>query len=143
MSRGFFNREAHSWIIGIVLMALAVRALIPAGFMPSAEQPFTLQICPEGFPSQLLDRRHGFHHEHSEGHDHAPRDSLGGTHRHDLSRSEHCVFAAAAGIGPAPHAEVLAAWVEAATASSVPPQSPPLGVQRFRTPQPRAPPSLA
>jgi hypothetical protein len=95
------NREAHRWVIGILLTALVVRALIPVGFMPSAERPFTIEICPDGSPPQLLGPEHGSHHHHA-AHENS-RDSAGGTHQHDPSRSEHCAFALAAGMGPAPH----------------------------------------
>jgi hypothetical protein len=41
-------------VISTLLVALVVRALIPAGFMPATDRPFSFQICPDGFPAQLL-----------------------------------------------------------------------------------------
>jgi hypothetical protein len=42
------------WVISALLVALVVRALIPAGFMPATDRPFSFQICPDGFPAALL-----------------------------------------------------------------------------------------
>jgi hypothetical protein len=42
------------WVISTLLVALLVRALIPAGFMPATDRPFSFQICPDGFPAALL-----------------------------------------------------------------------------------------
>jgi hypothetical protein len=41
-------------LIVAVLLALALRALIPIGFMPAGDGTFSLMICPAGFPSALL-----------------------------------------------------------------------------------------
>jgi hypothetical protein len=38
----------------IVLIAFALRALIPVGFMPAADGTASLMICPGGFPLGLL-----------------------------------------------------------------------------------------
>jgi hypothetical protein len=142
MGNGRINREARRWVIGVLLMTLVVRALIPVGFMPSAEHPFTVQICPDGFPPQLLGPEHGSHHYHGAG-QHTSRDALGGTHQHDPSRFEHCAFALAAGMGPAPHAITGVAPLEPSTAPLLSQPSSHLEVRRFRIPQPRAPPCLA
>src|SRR5215831_395587 len=42
------------WVISTLLVTVVVRALIPAGFMPAADRPFSFQICPDGFPAALL-----------------------------------------------------------------------------------------
>jgi hypothetical protein len=42
------------WVISTLLIALFVRALIPTGFMPATDRPFSFQICPDGFPAALL-----------------------------------------------------------------------------------------
>jgi hypothetical protein len=74
---------AHRLIAGVMLLAFALRALIPQGFMPASDRPFALEICPEGFPAQLL-MLGGHHHHH------------GGPH----SQTEHCVFGTACAPGP-------------------------------------------
>jgi hypothetical protein len=143
MGNGRIDREPHPWVIGILLMALVVRALIPVGFMPSSERPFTVQICPDGFPPQLLGPEHGSHHHHGAGYEHNSRDSHGGTHQHDPSLAEHCAFAMAAGMGPAPHGIAGVPPIEPSMAPLLSLPRPLSEVPRFRIPQPRAPPSLA
>jgi hypothetical protein len=66
----------------LVLPALLLRALIPAGFMPAHSGPLALEICPEGFPAGLL--LHLRHH-----HDHG-----GAAH------GDHCLFGSTCGSGP-------------------------------------------
>jgi hypothetical protein len=68
-------------LAGLMVAAFAVRALVPPGFMPAHAAPLTLEICPDGFPAQLLG--HAAHHSH-------------GNHAH----ADHCVFGGAAGTGP-------------------------------------------
>jgi hypothetical protein len=75
--------RAYRLIAGVMLLAFALRALVPQGFMPSSERPFTVEICPEGFPAEVL-MLGGHHHHH------------GGPH----SQSEHCVFGTACASGP-------------------------------------------
>lgn len=132
------NQKAGNWIISVLLMVFALRSLIPAGFMPSADEPFSLQICPDGFPTQLLDHLHGFHHGHAVADEHSDHE-----HQHDASGSEHCVFAGAAGIGPSSYAFALGAWLDGSTAVATDSLPAPFTHQRYYIPQPRGPPSLA
>jgi len=83
-------KGSRALFVGVMLFAFAVRALIPQGFMPSSDQPYSVEICPEGFPPQLL--AHAHHHH-------------GGSHWH----TEHCVFGAACANGPPFHPAALAA----------------------------------
>jgi hypothetical protein len=82
------NKTSRLLIAGIMLFAFAVRALVPQGFMPASHGPLTLEICPEGFPAQLL--AHTGHH-HGGGH----------------SYSDHCVFGTACAGGPPSHVAPL------------------------------------
>jgi len=41
---------------GIMLVAFASRVLIPPGFMPASGWPFSIEICWEGIPADLLAR---------------------------------------------------------------------------------------
>jgi len=68
-------------LAALMLAAFAVRALVPAGFMPAGGGAFSIEICPEGFSAQLLP--HGHHHP-------------GGSPTH----TEHCVFGSAGASGP-------------------------------------------
>jgi hypothetical protein len=135
MPKGIMSQGARKFIASILFVALALRALVPAGFMPAADHPFSLEICPDGFPAQLL------HYEMSHGH--GMHHSGGASHSHDAARSEHCVFAAVASAGPATHALVVHLPFDSSlvplfdTAGSV------FRTPRFRIQQPRAPPAPA
>jgi hypothetical protein len=84
------NKATRKLIAGVMLLAFAVRALVPQGFMPSSERPFTVEICPEGFPAELL--MLGGHHHHHGG---------------PQSQTEHCVFGTACASGPPSQLAVL------------------------------------
>ena len=133
MPHRLLSRIQRQWIISVLLVTVVVRALIPAGFMPAAD--FTYQICPDGFPAQLLHDEHAAHHSHHHGEQ--------GSHEHGAARAEHCVFAAAAGAAPAPHTALLLTSVETEATSHLylPPVLPAL--TRYRAQQPRAPPVLS
>lgn len=151
----FFSAPAQRWLISLLLVVLSVRALIPAGFMPSAERPFTLEICPDGFPTQLLhspathaldaDGMVGHHHHHAGGDsEQAPASTHPGHGPHEQSaRAEHCVFTAFAGAALAPHP--LLVVVEATPSATPAIQLVSLFTesQRHRVQQPRAPPALS
>ena len=68
------SRKASQTLAGLMLFAFAVRALMPVGFMPSSERPFSVEICHGGFATQLL-----LH----------PADPHQGAGHSD---NEHCVF---------------------------------------------------
>jgi hypothetical protein len=52
--RRVLRPKQRLWVISTLLVALLVRALIPAGFMPASDRPFSFQVCPDGFPAALL-----------------------------------------------------------------------------------------
>jgi hypothetical protein len=145
------SRVQCQWLISVLLVAIVTRALIPAGFMPAAN--FTYQICPDGFPAQLLqsvgEAAHGsLHDAHAAHHAHAAaahaesQHSGHGSHEH-VARAEHCVFAAAAGAGPAPHAAVLLTAVETGAVQHIYFSPAPPTLARYRVQQPRGPPQLS
>ena len=144
MPSASLTKMHRQWLISLVLLALAMRALVPAGFMPATDRPFSFEICPDGFPAQLL-QQHGEavhqHHHHAAQDEGSGRSSTPGSHDHGAARAEHCVFAGAASVGPAPQIAVLVDSIE----SMAPPQLyfftrlPEL--TRHRVQQPRAPPA--
>src|SRR5690606_19994058 len=86
--------RVHRYLTLALLLAFTMRALVPAGFMPSTERPFTLEICPQGFQIPLADKHadHASHHGHGSGHhpDGVPAD--------DTSELfKHCPFSSAPG----------------------------------------------
>ena len=99
----------------------------------------SVEICPEGFPSQLL---HGVAHEHGGAHEHGAHLGAGATHHHGSSGSDHCVFAGLAGAGPAPCATPVLLPLTALAVQPCDIACPALRAQRVRIPQPRAPPAL-
>jgi hypothetical protein len=52
--RRVLRPKQRLWVISALLLALVVRALIPAGFMPAIDRSFSFQVCPDGFPAALL-----------------------------------------------------------------------------------------
>ena len=111
-------------LAALMLAAFAVRALIPPGFMPAHAAPLTLEICPDGFPAQLLG--HAAHHSH-------------GKHAH----ADHCVFGGAGAGGPAPQLANLAGlWLAPQPPVERRDRAIPL-VQLIHLPQPRGPPTAA
>jgi hypothetical protein len=138
MSRALVNPVTGRWIISLLLVVLSVRALVPAGFMPSTEKPFSFQICPDGFPAQLLKSNQAEHHHHH--HDGASDEQQPS---HDAMRGEHCVFAAAAGAGPAPEGLLLSVVPPTQARLQLETQSAILSPQRFRQPPSRAPPAFS
>lgn len=46
--------KQHTLALALVLLALVTKALIPAGYMPSATtRSFTIQLCSEGIPGRV------------------------------------------------------------------------------------------
>jgi hypothetical protein len=123
MGPRLFTRSARELITSILLVALVFRGLVPTGFMPASDRPFSIEICHDGFPTQLLS-----HH--------------GSKHPGSASHFEHCLFGSASTAGPAPHiAPVLSlALTRLGLVFAVEPS--PVSVRLVHVPQPRAPPSL-
>lgn len=48
------SRASRARLVCAVLLAFALRALIPLGFMPASDGSLSLMICPGGFPAELL-----------------------------------------------------------------------------------------
>lgn len=148
------NRRMRQRVTGLLLVFFALSALIPPGFMPSADNPFVLQICPDGFPDHLLRSSGVDHHATHHGHmahaahehgaaDHAGQDSEAPAQPHELSSSQHCLFGSAPGIGPLSQVPATA-HAAPADASLLPAFATPVPTsQRYRIQQPRGPPQLS
>lgn len=122
--RGRGSRARITWV---VLLAFALRALIPIGFMPAADGTLSLKICGEGFPAALLDPA---------AHGHAAATGAG-HHSHE----DHCPFCGASTPAPGPLFMALACvvWVVIATAAlAVSSRS---LIRLLHLPQARAPPA--
>jgi hypothetical protein len=119
-------------MVSIMLAALALRVFIPPGFMPASGRPFSIEICWEGLPADML-----AHVESSQA------DSMGMGHHHHGSplQSEHCVFGAACSAGPIPHLPLPSDFSSALKLRAVAFASIAVAVRVVHLPQPRAPPS--
>jgi hypothetical protein len=97
--RRVLRTKQRLWVISALLVALLVRALIPAGFMPASDRPFSFQVCPDGFPAALLSEGaagadgssaaasdHGLtSHDSAAGHQHGIDGALAHAgHHHDI-----------------------------------------------------------
>jgi Protein of unknown function (DUF2946) len=127
------NLRRHRWLASLLVVVLALRALIPVGFMPTGDGKLALQICPEGFPAALL-HGPGHHHEH-----HHSAETPG--HDHKSWMQGHCPFGAAAGAPAA--GSSLVVTVDLKSAPPLPDTAIVAAVLDFRflVAQPRAPPT--
>lgn len=142
MCLGPRKRNRRTIVASIMLVAFASRAFIPLGFMPASDRPFSIELCWDGLPADVLRRVQPSHVDSMEvdSMDMASMEKAGGPgHHHGTSlHSEHCVFGTACSAGPISHltpsdfssAQQLRA---VAFASAV-------AVRVVHLPQPRAPP---
>ena len=93
-------------LVGLLVVAFALRAIVPLGFMPS-DAPFTVSLCPADFPIELLSA--ASRHEHAD-HEHmqmdaASRDHAQHTPGHDdhVKSVDHCPFGFAPAAAPIPY----------------------------------------
>ncbi len=145
MPRTFLGRRARWAVQGFLLLAVVLRAFIPVGYMPSADRPFTLQLCPDGLPRTLLPDEHAHHHAGSDSAG-PGSDTVGsgdsGSSPHESFSAMHCVFAAVAGATPPAYqpatavADSSAPIVQRALAA-------PVQAARHGPQQARAPPHLS
>lgn len=137
------NLRKHQWVTCLLLLALTFRALIPAGFMPSGAGQFGLQICPDGFPAQLL--AGSGHDSLSPRHHHASDEGAPGktSHDHKAWMSGHCAFAAVASAPPLWQPHVLAVALTSFSVRVPDSRGTLPHSHRFQIAQPRAPPVFA
>jgi hypothetical protein len=129
---------------GIVLVAFTSRALIPQGFMPGSDRPFSLEICWEGLPVDMLAHVEPSYAD-SMGMDSMDMASMGiaqgPDHHHGRpSHSEHCVFGTACSAGPIHHLPLPSESSSGRQLRVVAVASIAIDVHVVHLPQPRAPP---
>ncbi|HTV97287.1 MAG TPA: hypothetical protein VME42_14865 [Steroidobacteraceae bacterium] len=142
---------------GVMLAAFASRALIPAGFMPASDRPFSIEICWEGLPAEVLAQIEPAHAASESmgsmdmqsmdmgmpaGHSTSERGPRHGSHHHpgSPSHAEHCVFGTASSAGPIPHLPLPSEASAAQPVRAVAFASIAVAVRVVHLPQPRAPP---
>jgi hypothetical protein len=133
------KRNRRALKASVMLVAFALRVLIPPGFMPASDRPFSLEICWEGLPANVLAHVEPSHADSmdmaSMGMDQGP-DQRHGTPSH----SEHCVFGTACGAGPFSHLTLPSDFSSAQQLLAIAFASIAVGVRVVHLPQPRAPP---
>jgi hypothetical protein len=120
--------RARALAAAVMVLAFAVRSLVPQGFMPSSTRPFSVDICPEGLPAQLL----GLVHVHD-----------GAAHHHGGGHwlTEHCVFGCAYLDGPLSHHAPIVPGIASGILADSPPAAAAVFVRLVHLPQVRGPPA--
>jgi hypothetical protein len=136
------RRRKRVLLASIMLVAFALRAVIPQGFMLGGDRPFSIEICWDGFPAAMLA------HDESRQADSMYMDSMDmgsmdmgamqGGHPH--SASEHCVFGSACSAAPTPHVALPSDFSSAQLLPAAESASIAGAVRLVHLPQSRAPP---
>ena len=130
-----WTRATRRRLIVAVLLALALRAFIPIGFMPAGDGTLSLMICPGGFPPALLPEQKTM------------RDDMGmpmPQPHHDENRVRddgYCVFTTGFGSAPPPLLVVALVLLLACVGVVRTRVATPTGVRLVYVPQARAPPA--
>lgn len=138
MRRAVFRpRVRRAWLLGLVLPALLLRALIPAGFMPApGAAGMSIVLCPgeAALPPGITGPAH-----HAHGHVHHTGNSPAApaTPHHEL-----CLFAAAGAAPLAPVLPTLVVEIPVPLRVQVLPASGVFSPSILRTQSPRGPPTL-
>jgi hypothetical protein len=130
MNAGWLHgRTCRGWVALLLFPALALRLMVPAGFMPSVGDgdKLTMQMCHGDAQSSVIMRL-------SQG-EQPPGE-------HDAPHDAPCVFAASAATAPPPVAVVPLEGMALPEPVSPPRESEPLLRNSHRPQSPRAPPSL-
>jgi len=135
-SRRFgMRRMTRTRLVGAVLLALALRSLIPLGFMPAADGTLSLMICPAGLPPGFLDAGRsaampaGMAMPAHPGHGPGAVDD------------GHCIFCTGFGAAPPALLAALLLLLVAGIAIVTLTIPPPSGMRLVHLPQARAPPA--
>lgn len=136
-----FRRRRRCWAL-LALPALLLRALIPAGYMPVAEeQGLSIEFCPDAGalpPGIALSASAHSHHHHDHRHAGGGPDSSSATHH------TPCLFTASGTLAPAPAEAALLAAGPAHHDAAEPARGPQLHLPSIvRAQSPRGPPRLA
>jgi hypothetical protein len=122
-------------LLALALLAFGLRALIPIGFMPSADGTLSLMICPGGFPLELL--RQAKPAADGMGMPRPMPDRQG----HGLMQDGFCVFTSGLSAGPPPLILATLYLLLAILAIVLTLMPAPAGIRLVRLPQARAPPA--
>jgi hypothetical protein len=121
----------------LALLAFGLRALIPIGFMPSADGTLSLMICPAGFPPALLRQAKAA----ADGMGMPMPMSMPDRPGHGLMQDGFCVFTTGFSAAPPPLILATLYLLLAIIAIVVTAMPAPVGIRLVRLPQARAPPA--
>jgi hypothetical protein len=129
------TRATRQRLVGAVLLTLALRALIPLGFMPAGDGTLSLMICPGGLPPGLLPGQKPIQDDMGMP---MPQPHHGG---HGVMDDGYCVFTT--GFSSAPPPLLVAAFVLLLACVGVVRTliAAPAGIRLVHVPQARAPPT--
>jgi hypothetical protein len=129
-----WTRATRERMVVAVLLTLALRALIPIGFMPAGDGTLSLMICPGGLPPALLAEQ-------------TMQDDMGmpmPQPHHDENRVRddgYCVFTTGFSSAPPPLLMAALVLLLACVGVALTPLAAPAGVRLVHVPQARAPPA--
>ena len=132
-----WTRATRQRLVVAVLIALALRALIPIGFMPAGDGTFALMICPGGFPPALLPQQKAMQDDMGMP---MPQPHHGGQ---GLMDDGYCVFTTGFSAAPPPLLVVALVLLLACIRVACSRMVTPAGVRLVYVPQARAPPVRA
>ena len=130
------TRATRQRLIAAILLALALRALIPIGFMPAGDGTLSLMICPGGFPSALLPQEKMM--QDGMGMPVPPPQHPG----HGVMHEGYCVFTTGFAAAPPPLLVTAFVLLLACLGVVVSRVVAPAGIRLVHVPQARAPPTV-
>ena len=140
--RSGWTRATRQRLIVAVLLALALRALIPIGFMPAGDGTLSLMICPGGLPPALLPAQKAMQDDMG-----MPMPSQPQPQPHHSGQGimddGFCVFTTGFGSAPPPLLVVALVLLLACVGVVRTLVTTPTGVRLVYVPQARAPPARA
>lgn len=129
--RAYIHRH-REFLTGVLLVAFVVRAWVPAGFMPSSVDPWSLEMCRAGFAASFSPAQVESLFDHDEG----------SSSSESQSSAQHCAFASS-GATPLPYVAGLVAQQVSTSRLLLDRQVPIFAASLSRAHGARAPPSLA
>lgn len=137
------RRTTRVRLLGALLLAFSLRALIPLGFMPAADGTLSLMICPAGFPAWLLHepaRDGGMAMSGGMAMPQQPQHP-GQQHGQGLMDEGYCAFTTGFCSAPPPPLLTVLSLVLACVAVIAVTMVAPAGIRLVHLPQARAPPA--
>jgi hypothetical protein len=135
--RALSRRKTRPRLVCAVLLALALRALIPIGFMPAGDGTLSLMICPGGFPPALLPAHERMQDGMGMPMPRAHHDGQG------VREDGYCVFTTGFSSAPPPLLVAALVLLIACVGVALARVATPPGIRLVHVPQARAPPARA